>query len=241
MNRIAALALLALLPRAVSATPVTEVHYVMGTYFRITAAHDDAARARTALRRCFATARQLDELFSRFDPHSELSRLNATVDTHLPVTVSAEMAALLTRAQALQTATHGAFDVSVARSPRSGAARPSGRTCNASIQARQTTGGAAFVISGTQLRRQPGVRLDLDGVAKGWAVDRCVAQFARRRHRARVPQLRGEQSLRARCAGGHGRLGGGDARRGRRARDRPVAAARSGGLGVLCVRSRQTG
>ena len=41
--------------RPVSAT-VTEVHYVMGTYFRITAEGGDDTHVRRALGRCFSTA-----------------------------------------------------------------------------------------------------------------------------------------------------------------------------------------
>jgi hypothetical protein len=46
---------------------VTEIHYVMGTYFRITA---EDADARPALRRCFTEARRLERVFSRFDPRA---------------------------------------------------------------------------------------------------------------------------------------------------------------------------
>src|SRR5437867_2144864 len=56
---------------------ITEVHYVMGTYLRITAQHGDVTEARSAMRRCFAATRNFDERFSRFDSESELSRLNS--------------------------------------------------------------------------------------------------------------------------------------------------------------------
>lgn len=165
-----------LTPQPVVAATITEVHYVMGTYFRITAEPNDGAHARAALRRCFMTARHLDELFSRYDPASELSRLNAAAEGSA-VTVSTEMAALLRRALELQSATDGAFDVSVGALTglwRRASEWPAPAMIDA---ARQASGAGAIALTGTTLIRRPGVLIDLDGVAKGWAVDRCVSQL----------------------------------------------------------------
>jgi thiamine biosynthesis lipoprotein len=170
----AALAIL-LLPRALSATLATEVHYVMGTYFRVTADHEDGEQVRRAMRACFRTARRLDERFSRFDAASELSRVNAAAAPAVPV--SAEMAALLGRALELQVATDGAFDVSVGALTalwRSGGDWPRAETVRA---ARASAGPGSFHLEGGMLVRHPGVRIDLDGIAKGWAVDRCAAEL----------------------------------------------------------------
>src|SRR5262245_63791079 len=80
----------------------------MGTYFRITV--DDPAD-RPAMRRCFGEARRLEAVFSRFDPGSELSRVN----TGGPgaVQVSRDLAQLLRASQRLAAATGGTFDVTV--------------------------------------------------------------------------------------------------------------------------------
>lgn len=159
----------------VAAVTVTEVHYVMGTYFRITAEGVDEPGTRATLHGCFATARALDARFSRFDAHSELSQLNA--DAGSAVTVSPEMAALLQAALQLQTTTDGAFDVgagSLTHLWRTAAQWPSRP---AITQARALAGADAFALTGLTLRRRPGVSIDLDGIAKGWAVDRCVAQL----------------------------------------------------------------
>jgi thiamine biosynthesis lipoprotein len=175
--RIAGLLVLALLAsHPAVAAPITEVHYVMGTYFQITAEHEDVVRARTAVRRCFVTARRLDELFSRFDAASELSRLNARADEQV-VTVSAEMAALLRRALQLQGVTDGGFDVSVGRLTqlwRTATARPPATVVAAALH---SGGAGSFTLAGRRLIRHPGVVIDLDGIAKGWAVDRCVQQL----------------------------------------------------------------
>jgi len=180
MNRLALvvlLAALALTPRGLRAASVTEIHYVMGTYFRVTVDDRDAAHARAAMRACFAIAREVDQRFSRFDPDSELSVLNAAAGQPGPTGVSDEMAALLRRALMLQSRTGGAFDISVGAVTqlwRTSAVWPSRAAVRA---ARQTVGAGAFDLIGPTLIRQPGVVLDVDGVAKGWAVDRCAAQL----------------------------------------------------------------
>lgn len=158
-----------------SAEAITEVHYVMGTYFTITIDHPDPVAGRTAMRRCFTAAREGERRFSRFDPTSELSRLNATVDGGA-VTVSPEMAALLRRAMLLQTATAGSFDVRV------GALTQLWRTVatwptQAIIDRARPSASEPLELRGRTLLRTRGVRIDLDGIAKGWAVDRCVARL----------------------------------------------------------------
>ena len=157
-----------------SAAPITEIHYVMGTYLRLTVAHDDEAAARRAMRRCSTWVRHLEEVFSRFDGRSELSQLNAVPVGDAPVTVSADMAALLSRALMLRDATDGAFDIGV------GALTHLWRTADrwparSDIErAQRSLGPDALVLTGTTLVRRADVLIDVDGVAKGWAVDQCV-------------------------------------------------------------------
>lgn len=161
------------------AATVTEVHYVMGTYFRIIAEHGDEPAARAALRRCFGATRDLEERFSRFDPNSELSRLNATVSDGTAVVVSDDMAELLRRAVALRAATEDAFDVSIGALTqlwRDASAWPPAAQVAA---ARRESGPEALTLDGSRVARRPGVQIDLDGIAKGWAVDRCATELRR--------------------------------------------------------------
>jgi len=154
-----------------AAAPVTEVHYTMGTYFsiRIDGVADTPARA--AMRRCFTEARRLEAVFSRFDRDSELSRLNAD-GTSARVTVSETMADLLQRALLLRDDTGGAFDVTIGALTalwRRSATWPAAATL------RRDGSGDRVRLQGRDLvRLRPGVRLDFDGIAKGYAVDRCV-------------------------------------------------------------------
>ena len=150
---------------ASTASATTQVHYVMGTFLRVVV--DDDVQP-SVFDECFARARALDRTFSRFDPTSELVRLNATGGG----SASDVFRDVLARATVLTRATRGTFDVSV------GAVtalwRQPGSPDPASLaSARGTVGGVA--IEGDRVRLAPGTALDFDGFAKGVAVDACVA------------------------------------------------------------------
>jgi thiamine biosynthesis lipoprotein len=161
--------LVAALPTLALAAPRTQVHYVMGTYFRISA---EGAGAEHAMRRCFREARRLESVFSRFDATSELRRVNAAGGE--PVHVSPDFARLLRRAQALTTATDGAFDVTVGGLTEAWRAE---RAPDEALLAgrRAAVGAERAVLRDDRLALSRGTRLDFDGIAKGWAVDACVA------------------------------------------------------------------
>jgi len=159
----------AMLAAALGATPsgatITQVHYVMGTYLRVVV-DDDVSH--DAVQACFERARALDRTYSRFDPTSELARLNASGGGP----ASAEFRWGLARALALTHDTARTFDVTV------GALTalwrlPEPPTAAAVAAARRTLGGA--VVDGDRVVLAPGTRLDFDGFAKGIAVDACVA------------------------------------------------------------------
>jgi len=165
----AALALLLLLYSAAHAEPATELHYVMGTYYRIVAEGPDV---RGVMRRCFQDARRLEHVFSRFEPDSELSRVNESAGSAR--IVSEDFARLLRRALELGAATDGAFDVTVG--PLTALWRGGDRTPTPAAvdAARAHVGGARVRLRDRSLELPEGYRLDFDGIAKGWAVDGCV-------------------------------------------------------------------
>jgi thiamine biosynthesis lipoprotein len=172
-SALAALLALALAP-PVAAAPVKEIHYTMGTYFSIEVGGLPVPVARRLMRRCFAEARRLESVFSRFDPNSELRRLNARGGG--VIEVSADMAELLRRSQRLSAATGGTFDVTIGSVTRLW--RTAARWPAPAAVAAADAGDAAERVrfdGERRLRLATGVQLDFDGVAKGYAVDRCVA------------------------------------------------------------------
>jgi FAD:protein FMN transferase len=186
-GRLLALALV-LLPCVTRAVPDTQVHYVMGTYLRISADGGDAA---SGMQACFREVRRLDDVFSRWSATSELSRLNATAPGDR--TVSADMAALVRRSLALSDATDGAFDVTVGpltalwRRPE-----PPGADEIAAARAGATRD--AVRIRGDRVTLASGARLDFDGIAKGFAVDVCAKRLRAAGVRRALVSL-GESSL----------------------------------------------
>lgn len=141
------------------ARPRTQIHYVMGTYFRITA---DGRAADAAMARCFTDARRLEQIFSRYDASSELRRVNAATTATM---VSADFARLLAQAEGLRQRTRGAFDARVGAltAPFAGLSAPAA-----------TRAPRAVRLHGRRVALAPGTQLDFDGIAKGYAVDRCV-------------------------------------------------------------------
>ena len=186
MIRLGACVMLAALAATTAeARPLTEIHWVMGTYLRITV--DGDAQALAALRACVADARRFDRTFSRYDASSELSRLHRLRTRAM----SPAFCDLLDRSLALGRRTGGAFDVTIGALAtlwrRSDA--PSAQELRA---ARATLGGVEHLDDGVHLA--PGTILDFDGIAKGYAVDACVGRL----RAARVPRAFvsfGESSL----------------------------------------------
>jgi thiamine biosynthesis lipoprotein len=150
---------------ASNASATTQVHYVMGTFLRVVV-DDEVPPA--VFDGCFARARSLDRTFSRFDPSSELARLNAAGGG----SASDEFRDVLARAIILAEETGGSFDVTV------GAVTALWRMPHAPdhasiVSARRTVGRIA--VEGARVRFAPGMQLDFDGFVKGVAVDACVA------------------------------------------------------------------
>jgi thiamine biosynthesis lipoprotein len=164
-----ALAVVLALP-ASAARAATQVHYVMGTLLRVDV---DGDVAPAVFAPCFAAARALDRTFSRFDPASELVRVNAAGGGP----ASPSFRAGLDAAMALARATGGTFDVTVGASTALWR-RPRPPARGEVAAARASVGDVR--IEDDRVTLGAGTRLDFDGLAKGLAVDECVA--ALRRH-----------------------------------------------------------
>ena len=147
-----------------AARATTQVHYVMGTFLRVTV--DDVAES-GVFAECFTRARVLDRTFSRFDAGSELERLNAGGGGP----ASPLLRTTLARAMVLRRATGGTFDVSAGAVTTLWRA-PVIPSVEDAAAARATVG--AVGVDGERVVLGHGTRLDFDGFAKGVAVDACV-------------------------------------------------------------------
>ncbi len=139
----------------------TLVHEAMATTFKVTLVHGDAAYARQAGAAALAELDEIEGCLSRFAETSDISRINRLERGHKTV-VRLDTFDCLRIALEVQRETGGAFDVAYgSRGPWS--ARPRFELDEAS----HTVG-----------MMDDGVRLDLGGIGKGFALDRMAALLA---------------------------------------------------------------
>lgn len=156
---------------------------IMGTRVAVEAWHEDAAVAEAAIAAVIAEMHRVDRLMSHYKPESELSQVNARASAG-PVTVAPELAALITRALAFSALTDGAFDITYASVGYLYDYRARERPSDAELAARLPAVNWRHVVvdpaASTVRFTQEGVRIDLGGIAKGYAVDRGIAILADR-------------------------------------------------------------
>jgi FAD:protein FMN transferase len=157
----------------------------MGVQVRIVLFAPDEAHASAAAGAAFDRFAELDDALSDYRLHSELNRLCAAAGGP-PVKVSRDLFTVLSAAQDLARRTDGAFDVTVGpmvavwRKARKAQALPA---ADAIAGARSLVGWRKMTLD--RRRRTvrlsvPGMKLDLGGIAKGYAGD--CAQAVLRRH-----------------------------------------------------------
>ncbi|MGI8782210.1 MAG: FAD:protein FMN transferase [Acidobacteriota bacterium] len=162
-----------------------ESRFLMGTLVRVVLYAPAEPQARAAFDSSFLRVEQLDRMLSDYKPESELSRLGTNA-VHQPVAVSPELFFLLEQSLQISRDSHGAFDVSVG--PLTQLWRQSRRTRrlpDAAVlaQAKEASGYRKIVLDrkshAVRLLRSD-MRLDLGGIAKGFAADEVLSTL---RHR----------------------------------------------------------
>jgi len=150
---------------------------IMGTRITVELFHEDPAVAQRGVEDVLAEMRRIDRDMSPWIESSELARLNREAASH-PVPVSDELFQLIHTSLYFSEQTRGAFDITFASvgflyDYRKGI-RPD------DTQRRQATGLINYhnLVLDEQAHTiaysKPGVRIDLGGIAKGHAVDRCI-------------------------------------------------------------------
>ena len=141
---------------AASGLPPRELHRfgaeAMATVFEVLCVHPDARYAAQAAHAAFAEVHRLEQELSRFRPNSDVSRV-ASLPAGGATRVSPEAMECLALAQVLFTLTGGAFDVSIGSGLDAVSLEPDSLT---------------VVVA------RDGLRLDLGGIGKGYAVDRMA-------------------------------------------------------------------
>lgn len=163
-----------------------ELH--MGVEFELVVYAPDQAAAERALDAAFARIAELDRLLSDYNPSSELSQLSLSSSPPRresgtlpqPVPVGRDLWEVLSFAQRMSEATGGAFDVTIGpltRLWRSARRRRELPDAAELTEARAAVGYQALTLDPNGRRvtlHKSQMRLDLGGIAKGYAADEAV-------------------------------------------------------------------
>jgi len=152
----------------------------MGMEFRIVLYAADAARAETAATAAFDRIRALNAIFSDYEDDSELTALSRSAGSDQAVRLSPELWDVLNQAQTLAARTGGAFDVTVGpytslwRRTRRRHELP--RPDLLDLARRRVGYGKLHLnpVERTAMLAVPRMRLDLGGIAKGYAMDEAM-------------------------------------------------------------------
>jgi thiamine biosynthesis lipoprotein len=154
----------------------------MGTLFQIVLFAPELPAAKSAAQAAFTRIEALNHIMSDYDDTSELNQL-CRQPTGAAVPISAELFDILQRSQALSEKSSGAFDATLGpairlwRESRKKRKLPSEEKRLAALQA---CGFAKLRLDATRRTATllvPDMRLDLGGIAKGYAADAALAEL----------------------------------------------------------------
>ena len=150
---------------------------IMGTRITVELWAEDRAQGNRAIDAVLDEMRHIDETMSVYKPTSEVSRVN-DLAARQPVRISQELFGLLTTALEYSRITEGAFDITYASVGYMYDFRERKRPTEEEIQAALPAVNYRHVLLDAATRSvrfsQPGVRIDLGGIAKGFSVDRGI-------------------------------------------------------------------
>ena len=157
----------------------------MGVPFRIVMYAGDESTARTAARAAFDRISQLNSILSDYDSDSELSRLSRSSGSGRDVPIGQELWEVLSRGQELAVRSDGAFDVTVGPSVnlwRRARRRHELPEPDLLEKNRLRVGYWNLVLhpqDRSATLKAEGMRLDLGGIAKGFAADQALELLKR--------------------------------------------------------------
>ena len=150
---------------------------IMGTRIHAELWHEDPARAESLLGEVMAEMRRIEAEYSPYLETSELSRVNREAPKGW-IETTPEMIRLLDASERISILSDGAFDITYASVGRYYDYREGQRPDAAQLQAGVEAIDYRYVEldrPGNRVRfAHPGVYMDLGGIAKGYAVDRCI-------------------------------------------------------------------
>src|ERR1700760_1066107 len=151
---------------------------IMGTSIYVEVWGEDSAQGEAAIDAVMAEMRRIDELMSHYKPESQLSQINAR-GAQEPVQVDKELFDLIKLSTHYSQITEGAFDITYASVgylydyPHH--IRPSEDKIKAALPGVNWRNLIFDPVHHSIRYGRPGMRIDLGGIGKGYAVDRGIA------------------------------------------------------------------
>ena len=156
---------------------VREVHYQMGTFLELTLWQEETETAKRLIRQAVVEVHRLEEVFSNFDPDSDLSRFNELAGKG-KIDLNPDLYQILKIAVAFGARTGGYFDVTVGPLVRLWKQSLSLGTLPSQEALVKTLSLVGYeklkLYPNRQAALGPAMELDLGGIGKGYAVDRIA-------------------------------------------------------------------
>ena len=163
---------------ATASNKIRRARPLLGTFVEIEAAGPAESGIDRAIDTAFETIENVHRLMSFHDPDSDVSGLNRKA-LDRPIQVHALTFRVLEAALEMNRRSNGIFDVSVAPVLQALGLLPGPRE-QIPIETQTRAFDRIELSEGNMVRfRRPGVRIDLGGIAKGFAVDRAVEDLQR--------------------------------------------------------------
>jgi thiamine biosynthesis lipoprotein len=142
---------------------------MMGTTFTIIV--HDKMPAEKAIDSAYAELERINKIFSTYDPHSEVSKLNANKKTRK---ASKELRDLILFSEKLTKDSHGAFDIKIGGAVDIWKSAIESQTPPDSIMLQKNISKKRWVkVKKTRIKMSKDTNLDFGAIAKGFAVDRA--------------------------------------------------------------------
>ena len=169
--------LAALLPRVACAEWLERTEAIMGTRVYVQLWSTDAAQGNAAIEAVMDDMRRIDDLMSHYKPESQLSQINARANRE-PVPVDKELFDLIKLSTYYSQITQGAFDITYAsvgylyNYPEH--VHPTEAQIQDALPAVNWRNLQLDEAHHTVRFEHAGMRIDLGGIGKGYAVDRGI-------------------------------------------------------------------
>ena len=186
------------LPAQARAEWLKRTDAIMGTRIYVELWADDVAQGNAAIDAVMAEMDRIDHLMSHYKPESQLSQINAR-GAQGPVQVDPELFDLIKLSTHYSEITEGAFDITYASVghlydyPHH--VKPTEEQIKAALPGVNWRNMLLDPVHHTVKFERPGMRIDLGGIGKGYAVDRCIAILQARGFKHAVVSAGGDSRI----------------------------------------------